>query len=637
MKKLILLFLITISVSVSAQIDKVEPPFWYENMTNNQVQIMFYGKNIAQNTITVSNGVVITQVQKTENPNYVFVTIDLKNITAQELIFTFKNGKKSFNQSYSIKKRKENSRNRKSFDSSDMMYLIMPDRFANGNEKNDSDSNLQEKANRSLPGGRHGGDIQGIINNLDYLQSLGVTALWSTPMCEDNDKGYSYHTYGQSDVYKIDARYGTNEDYVRLSSEMKKRNMKLVKDYVTNHWGAEHWMFKDMPTYDWFHQFPGYKQSNYRMTTQYDTNASATDTKLCMDGWFVPSMPDLNQSNPLVLNYLTQNAIWWIEYVDLDGFRVDTYSYNDKVGIAKWTKAITDEYPYFNIVGEVWMHDQAQISYWQKDSPIAKIQSYNSYLPSVMDFTMHDVFGNVFNEDNTNWNDGMFKFYENFVNDFLYDNPNNLLIFAENHDTNRFNQNYKNDLNKYKMAMTILATMRGIPQLYYGSEIGMAGDKGKGDADIRQDFPGGWASDKNNAFKASGRTVEQAKYFDFTSKVFNWRKSKSIIHKGKLMHYLPDNNVYVYFRYNDTESVMVVVNNSKDKQTLKLDRFKESLASYSSGKDIISDVNFDLKSELYIDGKSSLILELKKKDSNEVLVFDMVQLHVFFTRKYKNQ
>ena len=612
MKKILFLLPILLFNFSFGQIDKVEPPFWYENMTNNQVQIMFYGKNIAQNTVTVSNGVVITQVQKTENPNYVFVTIDLKNITAQDLMFTFKNGKKSFNQSYSIKKRKENSRNRKSFDSSDMMYLIMPDRFANGNEKNDSDSNLQEKANRSLPGGRHGGDIQGIINNLDYLQSLGVTALWSTPMCEDNDKGYSYHTYAQSDVYKIDARYGTNEEYVRLSSEMKKRNMKLVKDYVTNHWGAEHWMFKDMPTYDWFHQFPGYKQSNYRMTTQYDTNASAIDAKLCMDGWFVPSMPDLNQSNPLVLNYLTQNAIWWIEYADLDGFRVDTYSYNDKAGIAKWTKAITDEYPYFNIVGEVWMHDQAQISYWQKDSPIAKIQSYNSYLPSVMDFTMHDVFGNVFNEDNTNWNDGMFKFYENFVNDFLYDNPNNLLIFAENHDTNRFNQNYKNDLNKYKMAMTILATMRGIPQLYYGSEIAMSGDKGKGDADIRQDFPGGWASDKNNAFTASGRTAEQSKYFDFTAKVFNWRKSKSVIHNGKLMHYLPDNNVYVYFRYNDSESVMVVVNNSKDKQTVKLDRFKESLASYSSGKDIISDANFDLKSELSIDGKSSLILELKK-------------------------
>ena len=612
MKKITTLLLLLFTFQLFAQIDKVEPPFWYENMTYNQVQILFYGKNIAQNSVTVSNGVVITEVQKTENPNYVFVTIDTKNVTAQDLIFTFKNGKKAFTQKYSIKKRKENSRNRKSYDSSDMMYLIMPDRFANGNEKNDSSPILQEKDNRNNPGGRHGGDIQGIIDNLDYLQSLGATALWSTPLCEDNDKGHSYHGYGQSDVYKIDARYGTNEDYVRLSSEMKKKNLKLVMDYVTNHWGAEHWMFKDMPTYDWFHQFPGYKQSNYRMTTQYDTNASEIDAKLCMDGWFVPSMPDLNQSNPLVLNYLTQNAIWWIEYADLDGFRVDTYSYNDKAGISKWTKAITDEYPYFNIVGEVWMHDQAQISYWQKDSPIAKIQHYNSYLPSVMDFTLHDAFGNVFNEDNPNWNDGMIKFYENFVNDFLYENPNNLLIFAENHDTGRFNQNYKNDISKYKMAMTILATMRGIPQLYYGSEIGMAGDKGKGDADIRQDFPGGWDSDKNNAFSTSGRTAEQAKYFDFTAKVFNWRKSKSVIHNGKLKHYLPENNVYVYFRYNDTESVMVVVNNSKDKQTFKLDRFKESLGSYSSGKDIISDANFDLKSELTIEGKSSLILELKK-------------------------
>ena len=611
MKKVTTLFILLFTFQLFAQIDKVEPPFWYENMTYNQVQVMFYAKNIAQNSVTVSNGVVITEVQKTENPNYVFVTIDTKNVAAQDLIFTFKNGKKAFTQKYAIKKRKENSRNRKSYDSSDMMYLIMPDRFANGDEKNDSAPDLQEKGNRNNTGGRHGGDIQGVINNLDYLKSLGATALWSTPLCEDNDKGHSYHGYGQSDVYKIDARYGTNEDYVRLSSEMKKKNLKLVMDYVTNHWGAEHWMFKDMPTYDWFHQFPGYKQSNYRMTTQYDTNASEIDAKLCMDGWFVPSMPDLNQSNPLVLNYLTQNAIWWIEYADLDGFRVDTYSYNDKEGISKWTKAITDEYPYFNIVGEVWMHDQAQISYWQKDSPIAKIQHYNSYLPSVMDFTLHDAFGNVFNEDNPNWNDGMIKFYENFVNDFLYDNPNNLLIFAENHDTGRFNQNYKNDLNKYKLAMTILATMRGIPQLYYGSEIGMAGDKGKGDADIRQDFPGGWSSDKNNAFSASGRTAEQAKYFDFTAKVFNWRKSKSVIHNGKLKHYLPDNNVYVYFRYNDNESVMVVVNNSKDKQTFKLDRFKESLGSYSSGKDVISGSNFDLKSELSLEGKSSLILELK--------------------------
>lgn len=609
MKKI--LFFFFLSCSVFAQIERVEPPFWYEGMQYSDLQIVFYGKNIAQNQVSVSNGIVIKSIHKTENPNYLFVTVDTKNVAAQDLVFTFKNGKKSFNQKYQLKKRKENSRERKSFDASDMMYLLMPDRFANGNYTNDSTADTQEKADRKNPGGRHGGDIEGIIQNLDYIKSLGATALWSTPLCEDNDKAYSYHTYGQSDVYKIDSRYGTNEDYVRLSAEMKKRNMKLVMDYVTNHWGAEHWMFKDMPTYDWFHQFPGYAQSNYRMTTQYDVNGSKRDAKYCMDGWFVPSMPDLNQSNPLVLNYLTQNAIWWIEYADLDGFRVDTYSYNDKEGIAKWTKAITDEYPYFNIVGEVWMHDQAQISFWQKDSPISKIQSYNSFLPSVMDFTLHDVFGNVFNEDNANWNDGTIKFYDNFVNDFLYANPNNLLIFAENHDTNRLNQIYKNDFKKYQLAMTVLATMRGIPQLYAGSEIGMAGDKGKGDADIRQDFPGGWKEDTNNAFLSSGRTELQKQYFDFTAKLFNWRKGKSVIHSGKLMHYIPENNVYVYFRYNDAETVMVVINNNKDKQTIKLDRFKESIQKNATGTGVISGTTLDITKEIAVEGKSALILELK--------------------------
>ena len=611
MKKIILLFLITFSASIFAQIDRMEPPFWYEGMNKSEVQVLFYGKNIAQNSVSISNNVVITNVTKTENPNYLFVTIDTKNVKAQELQFTFTNGKKSFKRNFEIKKRRPNSALRKSFDASDVMYLLMPDRFANGNPNNDSSPELQEKADRSLPGGRHGGDIQGIINNLDYIKELGATAIWSTPMCEDNDKGYSYHTYGQSDVYRIDPRYGTNEEYKKLADEMHKRDMKLIKDYVTNHWGAEHWMFKDMPTYDWFHQFPGYKQSNYRMTTQYDINGSKRDAKYCMDGWFVPSMPDLNQSNPLVLNYLIQNAIWWIEYADLDGFRVDTYSYNDKEGIAKWTKAITDEYPYFNIVGEVWMHDQAQISYWQKDSPIAKIQSYNSYLPSVMDFTLHDVFGNVFNEDRADWSNGMIKFYENFVNDFLYADPNNLLIFLENHDTGRFNQIYQNDFKKYQLGMTIMATMRGIPQLYYGSEIGMAGDKGKGDADIRQDFPGGWKGDSNNAFSASGRTAEQSKYFDFSKKVLNWRKNKEVIHTGKLTHYIPENNVYVYFRHNEKETVMVIINNASDTQKFNLERFQENIKVFNFGTDIISDKTIDLKNELSIEGKKSMILELK--------------------------
>ena len=607
MKKILLLLLA--STFSFAQIDRMEPPNWWENMNLNQVQIMFYGKNIAQNKVLVSNGVVITDVRKTENPNYLFVTIDTKDILAQNLVFTFSNGKKSFAKNFEIKPRNPQSKFRKSYDSSDVIYLLMPDRFANGNPNNDSTNDTQEKGNRSEPGGRHGGDIQGIINNLDYLKNLGVTAVWPTPLCEDNDQNYSYHGYGQSDVYKIDPRYGTNEDYVRLSQELHKRGMKNIMDYVTNHWGWKHWMYNDLPTYDWIHQFPGYSQSNYRMATQFDPNASQIDAKNCMDGWFVKSMPDLNQSNPLVLQYLTQNAIWWIEYADLDGFRVDTYSYNDKAGIAQWTKAITDEYPNFNIVGEVWMHSQAQMAFWQKDSKIGAIESYNSYLPSVMDFTLHDAFGTVFNEDKASWDKGIIKIYDNFTNDFLYPNPNNLLTFIENHDTQRFNHLY-NDINKYKMALTLIATVRGIPQVYYGSEIGMKGNKDNGDADIRQDFPGGWNGDSNNAFTKAGRTSEQDAYHQFTAQLFNWRKTKQVIHTGKTTHYIPENNVYVYFRYNETESVMVVINNSSEKQTFKTNRFQENILKYKNGTDVLSNKTFNLQNDITIEAKSSLILEL---------------------------
>ena len=611
MKKIFFLLLTT--TFAFAQIDRVEPPFWYTDTNLSEVQIMFYGKNIAQNEVNVSNGVVIKTVQKTENPNYLFVTIDTKNVVPQDLLFSFsKNKIVVFTKSYSLKSRRKDSRFRKGFDSSDMIYLLMPDRFANGNPNNDSTKETIEKANRANKDGRHGGDIEGIINNLDYIKSLGATAIWPTPLCEDNDERGSYHTYGQSDVYKIDSRFGTNEDYVRLSAELHQRGMKNIMDYVTNHWGYKHWMMNDLPTYDWIHQFPGFKQTNYRMTSQFDPNAAQTDAQMCMDGWFVKSMPDLNQTNPLVLNYLIQNAIWWIEYADLDGFRVDTYSYCDKKGIATWTKAITDEYPHFNIVGEVWMHDQAQMAYWQKDSKIGAIQSYNSNLPSVMDFTLHDAInGGVFNEDKASWDKGIIKVYENFTNDFLYPNTNNILVFAENHDTNRFNQIYQGDIKKYQMAMSLVATVRGIPQLYYGSEIGMKGDKNVGDGDIRRDFPGGWKGDANNAFTADGRTKEQQQFFDFTAKLFNWRKGKSVIHTGKTTHYIPENNVYTYFRYNDAESVMVIINNSDEKQEVAVSRFKENTQQYTTGKDVISGQTINIKNNISIEAHSALILELK--------------------------
>ncbi|UFH35995.1 glycoside hydrolase family 13 protein [Flavobacterium acetivorans] len=608
----IMLLVLLFSASANAQIQRTEPPFWYAGMHNLELQIMFYGKNIAQNDISVSNNIVIKNVQKTENPNYVFVTIDTKNIPASELLFTFKNKNKvAFTKKYSLKQRRENSAQRKSFDASDMMYLIMPDRFANGNPKNDSDPSLVEKVNRSIPGGRHGGDIEGIIKNLDYISSLGATTIWNTPLNEDNDKEHSYHTYAQSDVYKIDARYGTNEDYVRLSNEMHKRDMKLVMDYVTNHWGITHWMMKDLPTKTWTNQFENYTQTHHRREVITDIHASKLDKEVCIDGWFVPSMPDLNLKNPLVAKYLTQNAIWWIEYANLDGFRVDTYNYSDPAAMANWAKSVTDEYPNFNIVGEIWMHNQANLAYWQKDSKIGAIQNYNSNLPSVMDFTLHNQIGSAFNDDEANWDNGMIKFYNNFALDYLYPNTNNILVFAENHDTSRINDLYKYDIAKYKLVMTLMATVRGIPQLYYGSEIGMGGDKSQGDGGIRLDFPGGWEGDANNAFTKEGRTAKQAEYFDFTSKLFNWRKSNEAVHFGKMTHYIPENNTYVYFRYTDAKTVMVVFNNNAKPQTIKTNRFQENIKNFKTGKDILTDKKFDLTSEITLEPKSALVLELE--------------------------
>jgi glycosidase len=321
-------------------------------------------------------------------------------------------------------------------------------------------------------------------------------------------------------------------------------------------------------------------------------------------------MPDLNQSNPMVNNYLIQNSIWWIEYAKLGGFRVDTYSYCDKTAIAAWTKAITDEYPNFNIVGEVWMHDQAQMAYWQKDSKIGAIQHYNSNLPSVMDFTLHDAIGTVFNENESSWDKGIIKVYENFTNDFLYPNIDNILTFLENHDTNRFNELYP-EFKKYQMGMALIATVRGIPQIYYGSEIGMMGNKNTGgDAAIRQDFPGGWTGDANDAFSANGRTVKQNNYFDFTKKLLNWRKNTPVIHFGKMTHYVPENNVYVYFRHHETESVMIIMNNSLEKKTLSTERFAQNIQNYTTGKDVITDENFQVKNDLSIEAQSVLILEL---------------------------
>ncbi|WP_213278676.1 glycoside hydrolase family 13 protein [Chryseobacterium indologenes] len=598
-------------------LERIEPAFWWKGMKNPELQILVYGKDIAHNEIVLSDGIQIKDIRKVDNPNYVFITVNTNEIGVPKFTINIKKDKKNIDSyTYELKQRESGSANRESFTSKDFMYLIMPDRFANGDEKNDSMPNLTEKANRSLPRGRHGGDLHGIVNNLDYLQNLGVTTVWLTPVNENNEKADSYHGYAQTDLYKIDARYGSNEDYKNLSKELNKRNMKLVMDYVTNHWGSSHWMIKDLPSKDWIHWFEegenGFKRSNYKTTTQFDTNTSEIDKKYALDGWFDKSMPDINQKNPLVLKYLTQNAIWWIEYAGLGGIRVDTYPYNDKEAMAKWVKAITDEYPKFNIVGETWLYTAAQIAAWQKDSKIGEIEGYNSNLPSVMDFMLFENMPKALKEKES-WDKGMIRIYDSFTSDFLYSDLKNLLVFFENHDTERWNEIFNANPNAYKMALTLISTVRGTPQIYYGSEIGMRGNKKKrGDGDIRRDFPGGWSSDKQNAFNPSAQTQEQKKFFRFTQKLLNWRKDKDVIHNGKTKNFVPQDSVFVYFRYNEKESVMVIINNNEKDQTLDLKRFAESLNGFTKGKEVISGKEISLQNSMNIPAKTPFIIELEK-------------------------
>ena len=606
MRYLSLLFLV--SLTTNAQVERIEPPFWWEGMNNNKLQVLIYGEKIAGYTVK-SKGMDLVNVERVENENYLFLNFNLSFQKAGlYYIDLYDADRKTHSFSYEIKSREKRKKS-SSFNSSDVVYLLMPDRFANGNQSNDSHPDLTEKVNRNEQDGRHGGDIEGIIKNLDYLNELGITTIWSTPLCEDNDPKVSYHSYAQSDVYRIDPRFGTNKDYKRLAENLHQRGMKIIMDYVTNHWGIEHWMIKDLPTKDWIHKFDKYTNTNHRKEIHSDPYASLKDKKELIQGWFVPTMADLNQSNPLLLKYLIQNAIWWIEFANIDGFRVDTFPYNNPKPMVEWVKSIRNEYPNFNLVGEGWMHNTIHLSYWQENSPIAKIQGFNSFLPSVMDFTLNDALVNSFRERNSNWEKGMTRIYKNLQNDFLYPNINNILIFAENHDTNRINDFYP-ELKDYKRMMSVLMTIRGIPQIYYGSEIGMTGKKENGDGDIRRDFPGGWLSDNKNAFLKEDRTPKQNNYFDFTKRLINWRKSNPAIHHGKTLHFTPQNDVYVYFRFLDNLRVMVIINNSSEDQIISLNRFEEGLNGKYNGIDILSDNKITLGKSLEIKAGIARIIEL---------------------------
>ncbi|WP_167610958.1 glycoside hydrolase family 13 protein [Maribellus sediminis] len=612
MRKLFALVILLITLQVGAQtVDRVEPPNWWAGMKSTELQLMVHGTDISNLDVSFDYpGVELESVSKVENPNYLFIDLKLaKDVKPGAFDIHFKTRKKEvFSYSYELRERKPNSAEREGFNPSDVICLITPDRFVNGDPSNDEVEGMKEGLNRADKWGRHGGDIQGIINSLDYLQKLGYTAVWLNPVLENDMPGSSYHGYATTDFYKVDARYGGNEAYLRLKEELDKRGMKLIMDMIFNHCGSEHWWMHDMPMKDWLNNYPEIKITNHRRTVNQDPYASDVDISGMVDGWFVTAMPDMNQQNPFLAKYLIQNSIWWIEYEGLEGIRQDTWPYPDKNMMSDWTKAVLEEYPNFNIVGEEWSLNPAIVSYWQEGQN--NRDGYKNYAPSMMDFPLQSAVSEGLKNEET-WGTGLIQIYEMLANDFLYPDPEMLTIFPDNHDMSRFYVQVGEDVDLLKMGVAFFLTTRGIPQIYYGTEILMRHD-GSEHGDIRADFPGGWEGDKVNAFTGEGLSAEAKDMQKYVSTIQNWRKTASVIHRGKLKHFAPEEGTYVYFRYTEDAAVMVVLNKNREAKTLKTDRFNEVISAYTSGKEIISGSTISDISSVTVPARSAVIIELKK-------------------------
>ncbi|MCB9000625.1 MAG: glycoside hydrolase family 13 protein [Bacteroidales bacterium] len=606
-----LLLIATIMNVKSQQIERVEPPFWWVGMKNSNLQLLVHGKDISEATVTINaKGVTVKSVQQVKNSNYLFVNLLIDKDAKPEkfnIEFNFKKGK-SVGIEYELKQRKIGSADRKGFDNSDVIYLILPDRFSNGDPENDNVKGYVDKLNRKDPYGRHGGDIQGVINHLDYVKSLGATALWLNPVLENNEPSASYHGYAITDFYKVDPRLGSNELYCNFVEKAHVDSLKVVKDMIFNHCGSEHWWMKDVPTQDWFNFYPDFIRTNYRIPTVFDPHASEYDKNLMDNGWFDKHMPDINQKNPFVANYLIQNSIWWIEYADLDGIRMDTYPYCDKNFMSRWCAEVKNEYPNFSIVGETWLNYPSWVAYWQKDA--RNPDGFNSNLEIVMDFPLMFAIQKAFDEKD-GWDTGLARLYEILAHDFVYPNSDKLFIFAENHDNGRFQRDSSKALGRLKLAMAFLLTTRGIPQIYYGTEVLLPGDDAKGHGDIRRDFPGGWSSDSISAFTKDGRNKRQNEIWDYLSTILNWRKTATAVHNGKLVQFIPENGIYVYFRQNAEQTIMVILNNGYQPKVLDTKRFNEILNGKNIGYEIITSKTLNDLSKIQVSPRSAMIIELK--------------------------
>lgn len=598
--------------SHATTINKIDPPYWYAGLQHHELQLMVYGQDIGFSQVSTDYpGVFITKTVTLESRNYLIVYLDIKDAKPGKMQLTFTKDKQQLKQEYELKARAKKGEEHVGFDSSDVLYLLMPDRFANGDESIDNIKGMSDyKVDRTNPSGRHGGDMKGIEQHLDYFTELGVTALWFTPVLENNMRGGSYHGYATTDYYKVDPRFGTNEEYKQLIAKAHQKGLKVVMDMIFNHCGSEHIWLKDMPSRDWFNH-SDYKdhfvQTNYRLTPVVDPYSSKHDYDRMANGWFVRTMPDLNQNNPHVMTYLLQTSIWWVEYADIDGIRMDTYPYADYQAMSHWMYIINKEYPHFNVVGESWVTEPAFTAWFQKDSKLAK--PLNSNLTTVMDFSFFDKINLAKKEQSDGQGRGLDRIYNNFVYDFLYPNPLSVLTFIENHDTDRYLEEGQ-DFASLKQAVTMLLTVPRIPQLYYGTEVLLNGVKNITDGYVRKDFPGGWKDDKQNAFTAAGRTVAQNECFNFYKTILHWRKGNEVISQGSMTHFIVENSVYAYARQLNDKTVFVMLNGSDKEITADLSIYKEIIQGYTSGKDVLTGKTIQLGKELKMQPRETLLLEL---------------------------
>lgn len=608
MKKIFFYLLLFLSIELSAQQINIEPAFWWSGMEEPELQLMVYGKDIADYKPTLtSKEIYLKEVVTLESPNYLLLYLDISNSKPETFDIVFSNGKKKITIPYELKQRDPSRRNIKGFDSSDVLYLIMPDRFANGDPSNDQiPMRMPYKVDRNDPNARHGGDLKGISDHLDYLSELGVTAIWLNPVLENDMKGGSYHGYATTDYYRIDPRLGTNEEYVKLIADAHDKGMKVVMDMIFNHCGSDHPWMNDVPSKDWFNDLDHYVQTSHMKEVYFDNYASEYDKKRMTDGWFVPSMPDLNQRNRHVAKYLIQNSIWWIEYAGVDGIRQDTYPYADYDMMVDWVDAVEKEYPSYNIVGEAWLNNIIGTSFWQRNSPI---NPKNTKLKSVMDFKFMGLSHTAFFEETGEWGGGLHGIYDHMTYDFMYPDIYNVLRFLDNHDTDRLLKEYPTDLSGWKQAVTFLLTIPGTPQIYYGTELLMHGNKSKSDGYIRLDVPGGWPDDKVNHFTREGRDDIQNEAFDFLSKLLHWRRNNDLIANGSMKHYVLQNGVYVYERYIGNRNVLIFMNGGKNEVEINLDRYAESIKGRNEWTDFLSGDIISLGEKMKLSPKEILILE----------------------------